>query len=155
MKNRLNPDKGVAVFTDGSCNYADRSGGWAWVAIDSEGTMETGSGYLKGTTINRMELNAPFEALLHLFEHYGSCEVLIYSDSEYVVLGCNDPTRSRKKNPKWWKRLDSAITLHNYVEWNHVRGHSDNLYNGLADKLAGEARKDGLRAANGKQQQHK
>jgi ribonuclease HI len=152
---KLNPEKGVAVFTDGSCNYKDGSGGWAWVAIDSDGTMETDSGYLSDATNNRMELHAPTMALTYLHEEYDSCDVLIYSDSQYVVLGCNDKTRSRKKNPKWWKRLDSAITLHNYVEWNHVKGHSTSFYNGLADKLAGEARKEGLSVSDNHKQQHK
>lgn len=140
----IDPSNGVAVFTDGSCHWKDRSGGWGFVALDSTGAMATGSGYRDSTTINQMELHAPFEALMWLFEEHGPCEVLIYSDSEYVVLGCNDPTRSRNKNPSWWRRLDKAITLHEHVEWQHVRGHSDNLYNGLADKMAGEARREGL-----------
>jgi ribonuclease HI len=145
----LNPEGGIAVFSDGSCNSGDKSGGWAWVAIDSEGYLEFHAGHRKGTTINQMELHAPTDALNRLYKCFGPCNVLIYSDSEYVVLGCNDLSRSRKKNQNWWRRLSEAIALHHYVEWNHVRGHSDNFYNGLADKLAGEARRDG----NGKRVQ--
>lgn len=147
---KLDPSEGIALFTDGSANYQDRSGGWGWVAIDHLGNKWGGAGHAGGTTINQMELHAPTDGLSWLHEHYGSCNVLVYSDSEYVVLGCNDRTRSRLKNPKWWKRLDHAIELHEYVEWNHVRGHADNYYNELADDLAGRARKRGIQNADPK-----
>lgn len=140
----LDPRSGLAVFTDGSAYYKNRSGGWAWVAIDLDGNQKTDSGYVSDTTINQMELKAPTEALLWIHKTFGSSDVLIYSDSEYVVLGSNDPSRARRKNLEWWDRLDEAINLHTYVEWNHVKGHADSEYNHLADKLAGKARKKGV-----------
>lgn len=140
----LNPKSGVVVFTDGSASYKDRSGGWGWIAIDAQDTEITNSGSEHNTTVNRMELMAVIDALIHLFETYGSCCILIYSDSEYVVLGCRDPNRVRRKNKDLWNKLDAAIRSHEYIEWNHVRGHSDSHYNDVADKLAGEARIKGL-----------
>lgn len=142
MSTSLDPSQGIAVFTDGSAYHGDKSGGWAWVALDAFEGTQADSGHVSNTTIGRMELFAPTSALVTLFGDYGSCDVLIYSDSEYVVLGASDPTRARRKNQEWWADLDAAISLHKYVAFAHVKGHADNQYNNLADKLAGKARKN-------------
>ena len=137
---------GVIVFTDGSAYHGDRSGGWAWVAIDAHGNEIHDSGHASDTTISQMELEAPKEALRTLWQDYGACMVAIYADSEYVVLGCNDKTRKRLKNQDHWDRLDLAILLHRHVEFTHVKGHSTSKYNDMADRLAGSARKVGQNA---------
>jgi ribonuclease HI len=139
----LDPSEGVAIFTDGSASNRDKSGGWGWVALDAFEGIYTGSGYRAGTTISRMELAAPTYALEYLNVVYGACDVLVYSDSEYVVLGVNDRTRKRNANKGWWLALDLAIEKHNIVQFHHVKGHSDHLYNEMADDLAGKARKEG------------
>jgi ribonuclease HI len=140
----LDPSLGVAVFTDGSASNRDKSGGWGYVALDAFEGIYTSSGYRAGTTISRMELAAPTYALEYLNEVYGACDVLVYSDSEYVVLGVNDRTRKRSANKDWWVSLDLAIEKHNEVKFHHVKGHSDHLYNEMADDLAGKARKEGI-----------
>lgn len=145
----LDPTEGMAVFTDGSCSYRNKSGGWAWVALDAYGGMEAASGFSGDATTNRMELTAPIQALNALADEFGMLEVIVYSDSEYVVLGNNDHTRSRRKNADLWSLLDEARHRHAYVEWNHVYGHRDNKLNELADQLAGAARLDGLALADG------
>lgn len=139
----MNKEKGIAIFTDGSCWTKDRIGGWGWIAIDIEDNTHEDRGYKFNTTINAMELTAPAMAMRKLYDRYGPCDLLIYSDSEYVVLGFNDPSRSRKANKKLWKLLDKNANLHHVVEFIHVRGHSDHKFNNIADKLAGEARKIG------------
>jgi ribonuclease HI len=112
----LDPSLGVAVFTDGSASNRDKSGGWGYVALDAFEGIYTSSGYRAGTTISRMELAAPTYALEYLNEVYGACDVLVYSDSEYVVLGVNDRTRKRSANKDWWVSLDLAIEKHNEVK---------------------------------------
>ena len=42
------------------------------------------------------------------------------------------------KNVDLWKKLKELIK-NNEIEWNWVKGHSDNPMNELADKLAKEA----------------
>jgi ribonuclease HI len=139
---KLDPTGGICVFTDGSAYHKDRSGGWGWVALDAYEGIHTASGAAADVTINQMELYAPTHALYWLSQTLErACDVLVYSDSEYVVLGCQNPRRKRNKNREWWKTLDAAISIHNFVQFEHVRGHNDNLYNEMADDLAGKARK--------------
>lgn len=140
----LDPTEGLAIFTDGSCYRVDGTGGWAWVALDAYEGIHTDAGFVPHTTNNRMELSAPTEALVALADAFGPLDVQIYSDSQYVVLGATDRSRKRTKNRLWWKRLDAAIELHRYVEFHHVKGHNDNLYNEMADELAGNARRTRL-----------
>lgn len=138
----LDASQGVAVFTDGSANHRDRSGGWGWVALDAFEGIHSASGSVPDTTISRMELYAVTNALVTLYEELGAVDVLVYSDSEYVVLGCQNRSRQRHKNKEWWSNLDEAIDLHDLVQFEHVRGHSDHPYNEMADQLAGEARRE-------------
>jgi ribonuclease HI len=93
-----------------------------------------------------MELRAPTEALRYLHDKYGALDALVFSDSEYVVLGITDRTRARRKNLDYWARLEEAVALHHYVEFEHVKGHADNRFNIQVDKLAGEARRAGVSA---------
>lgn len=142
----LDPSQGIALITDGSAYTRDRSGGWAWVAVDAFEGLDKDSGYRADTTISQMELMAPAKGLERMFELYGSCNVLIYSDSQYVVLGATDKTRKRHKNKQFWRALDEAIAKHDYVEFTHVYGHNDHFYNEMADDLAGKARRNGVKA---------
>ena len=138
----LNPDRGCAIFSDGSAWTKDKSGGWAYVIIDSYGSQKVGSGYVPDTTNNRMELQAVIEGLNYLSGSLGSCDVLVYSDSEIVVKGYNGQYE-RRHNTDLWKDLDIAVGQHSYVELIWVKGHKDSLYNHMADGLAKEARKNG------------
>jgi ribonuclease HI len=68
----------VVAATDGSCIRNPGPGGWAWV-IDVGGQA---SSYARSTTNNRMELRAVLE-LLKSTDPVD--ELLIYSDSDYVI----------------------------------------------------------------------
>lgn len=131
---------GVGLFTDGSSWNEDGSGGWAWVAIDAFKGLESDSGFVADTTNNRMEMQAWIEGLNTLYERYGSCIVIVYCDSQIVGRGFTGEYR-RKSNVDLWIELQKAADLHEHVEWEWVKGHADSLYNDMADKLAGEARK--------------
>lgn len=138
----LDPSDGLIVFTDGSANYQDRSGGWAWVALDGHEGTEENSGAEFDATVNRMELTAVIEALAHLRDAYGPCEILVKSDSQYVVLGYSDPSRVRKVNKDLWAILDEEAAQHTLVVMEHVRGHQGHTWNEKADRLAGQARRE-------------
>ncbi len=137
----LSPDKGIALFTDGSCWTGDRIGGWAYLALDVSGNTITDSGGDIDTTISRMELSGPIEGLTAIGFACGSCEILVYSDSQYVVLGATDRNRKRNSNNDLWDLLDELVDMHKYVEFIHVKGHADSMYNNQVDGMAGDARR--------------
>lgn len=136
----LDKSDGIALFTDGSAYTKDKSGGWAFIAIDAFDGEHQSFGGERNTTNNRMEMTAWIRGLQELYEALGPCEVIVYSDSEYVGLGATRPERNRKLNVDLWLELDESIASHTYVEWQYVRGHTGDYYNEAVDKLAGEAR---------------
>lgn len=136
----LNGCEGIALFTDGSAWNVDKSGGWAWIAIDAFDGVAQDSGGVRGTTNNRMEMMAWIEGLKAIHETLGPSIVIVYSDSEYVGLGAIDRRRGRTCNMDLWKLLDAAVDSHVYVEFAHIKGHRGHEWNELVDKLAGEAR---------------
>jgi ribonuclease HI len=99
------------------------------------------------TTNNRMELKAAIEALKAL---NGSREVLLYTDSKYVMDGIERwmpawkargwKTAARKpvKNQDLWQELDRLRNGHS-IQWKWVRGHTGNPGNEEADALANRA----------------
>lgn len=136
----------VEVATDGACLGNPGPGGWA--ALLRHGTSErelVGGEPL--TTNNRMELMAAIAALEALRR---PCEVLLHTDSQYVLKGLNEwlPGWVRRgwrtaagepvKNQDLWQRLHAASTGHR-IEWVWVRGHSGHADNERVDRLAREA----------------
>jgi ribonuclease HI len=144
LRVHLQKSNGLALFTDGSAYYKDGSGGWAWVALDAFDTEEFDFGAASGTTNSRMEMTAWIRGLEWLYSSLGPCEILVYSDSEYVGKGAMDRTRNRRKNQDLWYDLDEVIDNHKYIEFVWVKAHKDSKYNHFCDKLAGKARRNVL-----------
>jgi ribonuclease HI len=138
----LDPAGGIGLFTDGSADYKDRSGGWAWLAIDTsqDGYEAFDMGGTSDTTNNRMEMTAWTEGLNAIYAALGPCTVVVYSDSQYVGFGSMDRSRKRNNNVDLWLAIDEAVDRHWYVEFRHIKGHNDHHYNEQVDRLAGEAR---------------
>jgi len=136
--------KEVDLYTDGACSYNPGPGGWGCVLI-YKGTEKQLSGFEDNTTNNRMELMAVIKGLNQLKE---KCKVNIYTDSAYVFNAFNEKwidnwiangwKNSQKKpvlNYELWQELLSALKNQEVV-WNKVKGHADNKYNNICDKLA-------------------
>ncbi len=134
----------VELYTDGACSYNPGPGGWGVVLI-YQGYEKRLSGFVDNTTNNQMELLAVIKGLQQLKE---PCNVLLYSDSAYVVNAFqkkwiddwvvkNWKTSSKKKvkNVELWQEL-FALSKKNNITWIKVKGHSDNEYNNICDKLA-------------------
>ncbi|MBR73013.1 MAG: ribonuclease HI [Rhodospirillaceae bacterium] len=148
MKEALKPFTGdtVVIYTDGACRGNPGPGGWG-VVLDYKGHKKTLYGNEKDTTNNRMELTAAIKALEALKK---PSKVEVFTDSKYVQDGItvwiskwkqnNWRTSARKpvKNLDLWKRLESALALHD-VNWHWVKGHSGNLGNEEADMIAQKA----------------
>ena len=146
--------KKVTVYTDGACRGNPGPGGWGAILVYGEHIREL-SGGERETTNNRMELMAAIEGLKALKE---SCEVLLTSDSKYLVdaitLGWLNDWKRRGwrlksggavKNPDLWQMLDELLNQHDVtLEW--VKGHDGHAYNERCDELA-TAAADSLREA--------
>ena len=138
--------KHVVIYTDGACSGNPGPGGWG--ALLKYGDVEKElSGGDKDTTNNRMELLAAIKALEALKT---SCQVDLYTDSEYVRKGItqwitkwksnNWKTAHKKevKNKDLWVQIDSLVCNHD-VTFHWVKGHSGDVNNERVDKLAVEA----------------
>lgn len=134
----------VDIYTDGACSGNPGPGGWAAVLIYKDIKKEL-SGYEPLTTNNRMELTSVIMALENLHQ---SCTVRLHSDSSYVVNAFNNgwlinwqqngwkkSDKSAVENVDLWQRLLSVADKHR-ISWLKVKGHSDDEYNNLCDKLA-------------------
>lgn len=135
----------VIIYTDGACRGNPGPGGWA--AILTFGKHEK---LLQGgeadTTNNRMELRAALEGLKALSQ---SCEITLFTDSEYLKKGVTEwlegwkTRRWRRKggklaNADLWQALDAELEKHQ-ISWHWVKGHSGNRKNEHVDQLARRA----------------
>ena len=127
------------VATDGSALGNPGPGGWAWVTSDGK----SGSGGVKRSTNNRMELTAVLE-LLRAFPHGA---VLIQSDSQYVIniftkwlagwrkRGMRTSQGRPVGNADLIEGIDTLLTGRD-VKWEWVRAHVGHPLNEQADHLA-------------------
>lgn len=145
----MDPVTWTLVWTDGSCLVNPGGpGGWAAVIIGANGARQEWSGGEPETTNNRMELQAPLQALTRL---PAGSHVVITSDSQYVVKGMTEWMagwlasgwkHGTVKNVDLWKQLTAAVERHTHVRWQWVRGHGTDPHNNRADVLANRAARD-------------
>ena len=144
----------VVMWTDGSCDYRDKQGGYGVLIIYPDGKRIELHGRYSNTTSNRMEIKAAIEGLRSLPDNQF---VVVYSDSEYLINSANEwAERWSKRN---WrgvenqpiKNVDMGIEFltekyrHKLVRFRWVKGHSDIAENEYVHNLAsmpGEAIED-------------
>lgn len=136
----------IEIYSDGACRGNPGPGGWG--ALLRNGTHEK---RLKGaepqTTNNRMELMGAIAALQALKR---SCQVVLWTDSEYVKKGMTEwlpgwkargwktAARQPVKNADLWLLLETEAARHQ-VDWRWIKGHAGHEGNEIADQLANEA----------------
>lgn len=136
----------MKIYTDGACSGNPGPGGWASVIPLNRNNIILRGGKAN-TTNNEMELTAVIEGLraVDLPE-----KVEIYTDSAYIERAFNEnwienwqknnwKTANKKdvKNKELWEELLIQTNKHD-VTFIKVKGHSDNKFNNLCDKIAVE-----------------
>jgi len=130
----------VIIFTDGAATGNPGPGGYGVVMKYGQHRRELAEGF-RLTTNNRMELLAVIKGLETLKKD--GLEVLIYSDSRYVV---DSVTKGwiwswvkkgfkGKKNEDLWRRFITVSNKHK-VKFQWVKGHAGNPENERCDQLA-------------------
>jgi len=134
----------ILIYTDGACSGNPGIGGWGVVILVPREKPVHLNGGSNNTTNNQMELTATIEGLQYFKE---SKQILIITDSKYVINGIESwiknwkkngwKTASKKpvKNKDLWEKLDKEITKH-AIEWQWIKGHAGNDNNEKADYLA-------------------
>ena len=137
------PDTMVEIYTDGACKGNPGPGGWG-ALLRCQGQEKELFGGAPDTTNNRMELQAVIEALRCLKR---SCDIDIYTDSQYVQKGISEwiigwkargwrtASKAPVKNADLWQMLDAEVARHR-IQWHWVKGHAGHEFNERADELA-------------------
>lgn len=141
------PMKQVTLISDGACVGNPGPGGWAYILRYGKHSVECYGGD-SDTTNNRMELKATIEGLKALKE---PCEVLLISDSQYLLNGIQSwrfkwrvhgwmrkPKKGQERpvlNADLWRELDALAEKHK-IRGQWVKGHSGHLDNERCDRLA-------------------
>ena len=135
--------KNIELFTDGACKGNPGPGGWG-ALLRFGGIEKSLYGGQADTTNNRMELMAAIEGLKALKE---PCDVLLVTDSQYVLKGVTEwmtgwkrngwktAAKQPVKNADLWQLLDEQTQRHK-INWKWVRGHTGHRENEIADSLA-------------------
>lgn len=136
----------VEIYSDGACRGNPGPGGWGALLRYGEHEKRL-YGAEANTTNNRMELMGAIEGLKALSR---GCEVVVWTDSEYVKKGMTEWLQGWKargwrtaakapvKNADLWQALDLEAGRHQ-VEWRWIKGHAGHEGNEIADQLANKA----------------
>ena len=132
------------IYTDGACSCNPGKGGWGLVIIRNNKKLEY-YGSEQNTTNNRMEMTAIIQGLSKCKDDEN---ILLFSDSKYVLKGIKDWMLNWKqnnwksvknkpiKNKDLWLIIDGLIQKKVNARFNWVKAHSNNEYNNRADYLA-------------------
>ncbi len=142
----------INIYTDGACSGNPGPGGYGVVALLDEKPIWTHEEHCEETTNNREELKAVIYAIEQVLDNNIKLdEVVIYSDSSYVVNTCNtwvfgwaaNGWKNSKKEEV--KNKDLVQILYNYLNTDflhcqlsikHIKGHNGTIGNEIADALA-------------------
>lgn len=138
----------LRIYTDGSCNLKNGKGGYAAIFVDEKDRIiDKIAGSDTRTTNNRMEMQAFISSFQHAQRNFNFTHVTFYSDSNYVVKGCNDwmsgwilnswrnSAGKPVKNQDLWVRMQEIVNCKS-TSFRWVKGHADDPFNIKADELA-------------------
>lgn len=132
----------LKIYTDGAYSFNKDIGGWAYIVLYNDEIYHMDFGAVKNTTNNRMELTA----ILNAIKYIDSLDIkientnvktkfnsTIYSDSTYSIGVITKEMISTKNED-----LIDKFKKYNLSNFNfkYVKGHSDNEFNNLCDRMA-------------------
>lgn len=134
----------IQIYTDGS--FKNNTIAWAFVVVDRDEVIHTANGIIKTPKPDLLktrniagEMKAVMRAVAWAIQQ-GHKRIHLYHDytglAEWVLGNWRAKNYYTQQYVKWMKRAN--IKIH----FNHVRGHSGDTYNELADTLAKEALDD-------------
>jgi ribonuclease HI len=123
----------IHVWTDGSCLGNPGPMGYGIILKYKESVKKL-SGYCGSGTSQRAEIYAFIEAMRALKEKAKEMQIVIYTDSQYII-GC------LSQGWKWKKNTDLLTIAKQYMDsmnisFTKIKGHSDNTMNETCDWLA-------------------
>ena len=129
----------ITIYTDGAYSPVKDQGGIGVIFVYNGIELKSYNKMFKHVTNNKMELSAVIIALQTVLKNNLGPEIVIMTDSQYVI-GCATKGWKRNKNIKLWDRYDKIKKeLDNkkiIVKFNWIHGHQGDEFNELADKLA-------------------
>jgi len=149
----------LQIYADGSFDAASQSGGWAFVVMDSDGSIQISVGTAFGcsNSNNTLEVLSVVKAASWLEAGAPPSAAVVWTDSAHVVDGCNrwrliwrgngwkrvraNPHERRRPIPdvKLWRELDALMDRNPHLRVELCKGHSGNQGNEHADKAARQA----------------
>jgi ribonuclease HI len=150
--------KNLEIWTDGGKNREIASWAFCLYSPDLSQIVTQKYGYILGTS-QEGELRAAIKAMQFITKKFSkkqldSMNILLYSDSQYLVKGLNEwlwgwKNRSWKgsnqktiKNLQYWQELDRLNSSIPNIRYNWVRGHSGVELNEFVDGLCQKALKE-------------
>lgn len=149
MKNKIQT---LHIYTDGACdNTGTKQGSWGFVIVNQHETriIAEKSAAEDITTNNRMEMRAAIESIKHFLMmclekslNPLDFNVVIHSDSQYVVKGMNEWSNNwiKKdfkdvKNSFMWMEMIELSNKAGGITFKWVKAHVGNKWNEYADAL--------------------
>lgn len=127
----------ICVFTDGS--YHDGIYAWAFVVVKNETVIHSASGVGNDKEAAKThniagELAAAMQATS--WANKNNARITIRHDLEGTAKWAKGEWKTNKEVTKKYKAFMSPYVQKNLVSFEHVKGHSGNKYNDMADELA-------------------
>lgn len=127
----------IFVFTDGS--YYDGIYAWAFVAVKDDRVIHSACGVGNNKEAAKThniagELAAAMQATS--WANKNNKKIIIRHDLEGTAKWAQGEWKTNKEVTKQYKAFMSPYVKQNLVSFEHVKGHSGDKYNDMADELA-------------------